>query len=135
MSKSNTTENDILKMVLQGVDPAWRAGATLYVALHSVDPGETGTAITNETTYGGYARMPIAKATGWTDAGSSFSNADLIQFPVCANGTVNIAAFSIVTTASGAGQVLYSGALTTTLAVSVNIQPQFAAGSLVITED
>ena len=38
MSKSNTTENDFLKMVLQGTDPTWRAGASLYVALHTADP-------------------------------------------------------------------------------------------------
>ena len=45
MSKSNTTENDILKMILQGTDPSWRAGATQYVALHTADPADAGTAV------------------------------------------------------------------------------------------
>jgi hypothetical protein len=40
-----------------------------------------------------------------------------------------------VTTVSGAGQVLYSAALTSSLAVSSGIQPQFAPGALTITED
>lgn len=83
MSKSNTTENDVLKAVLQGTDPSWRAGANLYLALYTADPGEAGTATTSETAYTNYARQTIVKATDWTDGGSSFTNAALIQFPQC----------------------------------------------------
>jgi hypothetical protein len=136
MSKSNTTENDLLKMVLQGTDPTWRAGATIWVALHTSDPGEAGTAVTNEADYGGpYARVALTKASAWTDGGSSFSNAGLIQFPKCTSGTNTITHFSLVTTASGAGQILYSGALSSPLSVANNIQPQFGIGELVVTED
>lgn len=135
MSMSNATENDVLKMRLQGVDPAWRAGATAYVALHVGDPGEAGTAVTNEATYGGYARVAITKASAWTDGGSSFSNAALIQFPQCASGTNAVTHFSIVTTPSGAGQIIDSGALSATLNVAAGIQPQFAPGALVVTQD
>lgn len=135
MSKSNTTENDFLKMALQGIDPSWRAGATLYCALYTADPGDAGTATTNEATYTGYARVAQAKATSWTDGGSSFSNATLVQFPKCTEGTNTITHFAIVTTASGAGQILYSGALSSSLAVSNNIQPQFGIGELVVNED
>jgi len=135
MSKSNATENDVLKMMLQGVDPAWRAAATIYVALYTADPGEAGTAITSEATYGGYARVGVTKASGWTDGGSTFSNAALIQFPQCTSGTNAITHFGVVTTASGAGQLLTSGALSSTLNVSSGIQPQFAAGQLTVTED
>jgi len=135
MSKSNTTENDVLKMILQGTDPAWRAGATAYIALHTADPGEAGTAITSEATYTSYARVAATKASAWTDSGSSFTNAALIQFPQCTGGTNALTHFSIVTTASGAGQILYSGALTATLNVASGIQPQFAAGDLEVTED
>ena len=39
MSLSNTTENAALKMFLQGADPAYRAGATQYLALFTADPG------------------------------------------------------------------------------------------------
>lgn len=135
MSKSNTTENDILKMVLQGTDPAWRAGATQWLALYTADPGEAGSAVTNEATYTSYARVSRTKATAWTDGGSSFSNASLVQFPKCTGGTNDITHFGIVTTSSGAGQLLYSGALSSTLSVSNNIQPQFGIGDLVVTED
>lgn len=135
MSKSNTTENDILKAMLVGTDPAWRSGATIYLALYTADPGEAGTAITSESAYGSYARVAITKATGWTDGGSTFSNSGLLQFPECSSGTETITHVGIVTTASGAGQLIVSGSLTASRAVSSGIQPQFAIGALQITED
>jgi hypothetical protein len=135
VSKSNTTENDFLKMALQGTDPAWRAGATQWIAMHKEDPGEAGSAVTNEADYGGYLRFAVTKATAWTDGGSTFSNAVLIQFPQCTSGTNTLKFWSVVTTASGAGQIIYSAALTSNLDVSLNIQPQFAPGALTVTED
>jgi hypothetical protein len=136
MSKSNTTENDILRMVLQGTDPSWRAGATLYAALHTADPTDAGTAVSFEADYGGpYARVALTKASAWTDGGASFSNAAIIQFPKCTGGSNTITHFSIVTTASGAGQILYSGSLSSPLSVTNNIQPQFGIGEMVVTED
>lgn len=135
MSKSNTTENDILQAVLQGNDPAWRAWANLYLALYTADPWEAGTATTSETAYTNYARQTIVKATGWTDGGSSFTNADLIQFPQCGVTGATLTHVAIVTTASGAWQILYSGALNSSLAVANLIQPQFAIWSLQIVED
>ena len=135
MSMSNTTENDVLLMMLKGTDPAWRTASTLYISLHTADPGETGTAITNETSYGGYSRVPVIKASGWSDGGSTFSNDALIQFPQCTSGTVTLMYFGVVTTASGAGQLLVSGQLSSNLGVSAGIQPQFAAGDLDVTAD
>lgn len=135
MSKSDTTENDVLKAVLKGVDPAWRAGANLYLALYTADPGEAGTAITNETAYTNYARQTLVKASAWTDNGSSFANAALIQFPQCGASGATLTHVAVVTTSSGAGQILYSGALNSSLAVANLIQPQFAIGALTITED
>ena len=58
MSASNTTENDILKMICQGTDPAWRASATGYWALFTADPGESGS-LAAECTSTGYARVAI----------------------------------------------------------------------------
>ena len=86
MSMSNTTENATLKMHLQGTDPAYRAGATQYLALFTADPGETGS-LAAEATYTGYARVALTKATAWTDGGSIFTNAALVQFGACTAGT------------------------------------------------
>jgi hypothetical protein len=135
MSKSNTTENDILKAVLQGTDPSWRAGANLYLAFYTADPGEGGTAITSETAYTNYARQTLVKSSAWTDGGSSFTNADLIQFPQCGASGATLTHVAVVTTSSGAGQIIYSGALNSSLAVANLIQPQFAIGALTVTED
>lgn len=136
MSKSNTTENDTLDAILRAVDPAWRSGASRYIALHTADPGEAGTATTSEAAYGSYARVSVTAATGFSAAsGGSTDNTGLIQFPQCSSGSETITHVSIVTTASGAGQILYSGALNSSVAVSTGIQPQFAVGALVITED
>lgn len=134
MSKSNTTENDVLKANLKGTDPSWRGNANRYIALHTADPGEAGTATTSEATYTNYARVAVAVAD-WTDGGSTFTNAALIQFPVCGVTGNTITHVSIVTTSSGAGQILYSGALNASLAVSSLIQPQFAIASLSVSED
>jgi hypothetical protein len=134
MSKSNTLENDILKLMLQGTDPSWRASGTQYVALFTDDPTDSGS-IANEATYTGYARVAVTKATAWTDSGSTFSNAALIQFGQCSAGTNAITHFAVVDTASGAVNMMISGALSATLNVTSGIQPQFAAGDLDITED
>ena len=134
MSMSNATENQTLKMHLQGTDPAYRAGATQYLALFSADPGETGS-LAAEATYTGYARVALTKATAWTDGGSSFSNANLIQFGACTAGTTAATHFAVVDTASGAVSQMISGALSATLNVSAGIQPQFQAGSLSITAE
>lgn len=134
MSLSNTTENATLKMHLQGTDPSYRAGATQYLALFTADPGESAS-LAAEADYTGYARVALTKATAWTDGGSSFTNAALIQFGACTVGTNAITHFAVVDTASGAVNQMISGALSGTLNVSPGIQPQFAIGALSIGAD
>lgn len=134
MSMSNATENQTLKMHLQGVDPAYRAGATQYLALFTADPGETGS-LASEAAYTGYARVALTKSAAWTDSGSTFTNANLIQFGACTSGASAITHFAVVDTTSGAVAQLISGALSATLNVSAGIQPQFQAGSLSITAE
>jgi hypothetical protein len=136
VSKGNTTENDVLLKLFQATELSWDANVNLYVALHTGDPGEGGSQTTSECAYGSYARQAVARdATGWDVVGNQASNDDLIQFPQCTSGSEVITHVSIGTAASGAGQVLYSGALTSSLSVSTGIQPQFAVGALTITED
>ena len=136
MSKSNTTDNDILLKVFQATELSWDANTNLYVALHTGDPGEAGSQNTSEATYTSYARVTVARdATGWDVAGNQASNDDLLQFPQCTGGSNTVTHVSIGTAASGAGQILYSGALNAPLDVSNLIQPQFAANALTITED
>lgn len=134
MSLSNTTENAALKMFLQGTDPAYRAGATQYLVLFTADPGEAAS-LAAEANYTGYARVALTKASAWTDGGSTFTNAALIQFGACTAGTNAVTHFAVVDTSSGAVSMMVSGALSATLNVSAGIQPQFAAGALAISAD
>lgn len=146
MSKSNTFENDLLQLVFNNVDIALIGDAaglqnsatagSLYVSLHTADPGEAGDQTTNETAYTNYARVAVARTVGgWTVSGNAVSNAALVQFAQCGVTGATLTHFGVGTDSSGAGKLLYSGALTASLAVSSGIQPQFAAGDLDITED
>lgn len=139
MSMSNATENQVLKALLQGTDPSYRAGATQYLALVTDGGGAVSEAspVANECTYTGYARVPLTKATAWTDNGSSFSNAGLIQFGKRTDGgaTQTATAFVVVDTANGAINMGIIGVLSASLAINQNIQPQFGAGDLTITAE
>lgn len=134
MSLSNTTETAALDMFLRGTDPSYRAGATQYLALFSADPGESAS-LAAEATYTGYARVALTKASAWTGSASPFTNAALIQFGACTAGTTAATHFAVVDTASGAVNMMISGALSATLNISAGIQPQFAAGALSISAD
>lgn len=143
MSKGNTFENDFLKLIFQATaianiaDNAAASPLTnLYVSLHTADPGEAGDQTTSEATYTGYARIPVARtAGGWTVTANAVENAAAITFGLCTAGSNTITHFAIGTLVSGAGKILFKGALTGSLAVSSGITPQFAAGALDVTED
>lgn len=146
MSKSNTFENDLLQLIFNNVDIAdigdaaglqnSAAAGSLYIALHTADPGEAGTAATSEATYTNYARVAVARTVGgWTVSGNSATNASQITFPQCGASGNTITHVSITTASSGTSKILYSGALNSSLAVALNITPLFAASGLTVTED
>lgn len=135
MSASNTTENDIAAYIFDSTAPAWAGNANFYVRLHSSDPGEAGSATTNEISYTSYDGVAISRTTGFTVSGNTASNAALVQFPLCTGSTATATHFSICTTQNGAGQIIVSGALTSSLAISNGIQPQFNTGELDVVVD
>lgn len=146
MSKSDAFEADLLKIIFNATaianiaDNAATSPLTnLFVALHTADPGETGTQATSEATYTGYARVSVARTSGgWTISGTAptqVANAGTITFGACTAGSNTITHFSVGVATSGATKILYSGPLTATLAVSAGITPSFATSALVITED
>jgi hypothetical protein len=134
MSKTNTTETDILGKVFNNTALSWDAATSLYVALHTADPGESGS-YASEANYTSYARVGVLRSgSGFTVSGNTVQNAGIVQFPQSTGGT-NVITHVSVGTADSGGQMLYSGALNAPLTVTNLIQPQFAAGSLTITED
>lgn len=78
----------------------------------------------------------MARTTGGWDAPASgaTANAALAQFAQCGVTGATLTHVAIGTASSGAGTVLYAGALSSSLAVANGIQPQFAAGALDVTE-
>ncbi len=149
MSKSNTWESDLLLLVFNNTNSALIGDATgvrgsstagsLYIGLHTADPGETGTQATNETTYTNYVRVAVARSgAGWTisaTAPTQAANAAVVTFAQCGVSGATISHVGCGTDSAGAGKLLYSGALTSNLAVATNITPSFAVSALVFTED
>lgn len=146
MSKSDAFENALLLHIFNnvaianigdaaGLPPSATAG-NLWWSLHTADPGEVGTAITNETAYGGYARQARARSSaGFVVTGSSVSPAADVDFPECtASPGGPITHFGIVNTASGAGMLLYKGTMTPNITMAVGTIPRIKASST-ITED
>jgi len=139
MSASNAMETGVLLLFFNNTDFAnvgdaaglqnSAAAGSLYVSLHTADPGEAGSQNTNETTYTNYARVAVARSgAGWTVAGANVSNAAIVAFPACGVTGATITHFGVGTDAAGAGTLLFSG--TCSLVVSSGITPQFAIGAL-----
>jgi len=149
MSASNAFESALLLLLLNNTNIANLGDATgvrgstvagsVYVALHTADPGEAGDQTTSEATYTGYARVAVARsAAGWSITGTAptqAANVGAVTFGACTAGTNTITHFSIGFAASGASIILASGPLGASLAVSANITPSFDAGQLVATLD
>lgn len=136
MSKGNTTETDFLSYTFKATAFSWDGNSNLYVGLHTADPGEGGSQTTSECAFGSYARVAVARSgSGWTVSGNTAQNASTVSFPACTSGSETVTYVSIGTASSGTGQILYSGALSASRAVSSGITLQFAAGALTITED
>ena len=150
MSLSNASENDLLLLLFNNTNISNMGDATgvrgssvagsLYVSLHTADPGEAGTQATNETSYTGYARQAVARSgVGWTVSGTAPTqvvNAANVDFPASTSGTPTITHFGVGLESAGATRLLASGALTTSQVINVGGTPnRFAAGALVITVD
>jgi len=136
MSKSNATETDLVAYIFTSVAIPWATIPNIYISLHTADPGETGNQSTSEATYTSYARTTVARTSaGWSIGTGTATNAALISCPQCTGGSNTITYVGLGTTATGTGQLLYSGALNSSLTVSNLITPQFAALALTVTED
>jgi hypothetical protein len=145
MSKTNTWENALLELVFKNTNAANIGDATglrgsstagsFYVSLHTGDPGEAGDQTTSETAYTSYARVAVARSgSGFTVTGNSVSPAANVDFPECTGSTSTITHFGIGTASSGAGVLLYKGAVSPSISVSTGVTPRLTTSSAV-TED
>lgn len=144
MAFGNTFESEILELILNnvavplvgdasGLQPS-AADGNLYLALHTADPTGAGNQTTNEVAYTSYARLAMVRdGTKWTVTAGVGENAALESFPACTGGSATATHVSIGTAVSGVGKIVAFGALTSPLAISSGITPEFAAGDITLT--
>lgn len=136
----STFANDLSLLITEGTtianvaDNAASSPITnLYAALHTA-AATSGNQTTSEATYTSYARVAVARtSSGWSSSGGVNSNDAAVTFPACTGGSNTISHVSIGTASTSTGKVIYGGAVTSSLAVSSGITPQFAATALATT--
>lgn len=126
MSFSNYLENKVLLHVFGAT--AYTAPSTLYVALFTSDPGETGSG--TEVSGGSYARQTIA----FTVTGNQASNTAAVEFPTATASWGTITYAAIYDAVSG-GNLLAYGALTTSKTIASGDVLRIPAGDFDINLD
>ena len=101
----------------------------LYVSLHTSSAGlatSGGGQQTNEAAYTSYARVAVQRNTGtsgWGVVANTVTPVANITFPQATGGGETEAFFGVGTSAIGAGNLLYWGPISPTIAVSTNVTP------------
>ena len=145
MSKSNTHENDYLLLMFNNTtmtlvgDAAGilqsAAAGSLYFSLHTSDPGEAGSQTTNEVAYTSYARVAVARSgAGFTVSTNTVALVANVSFPAGTGGSGTATNWGLGTSSSGAGKLLYKGAISPSIVCGNGVTPQLTAGT-VVTED
>jgi len=122
MARGSTFLNDIIKLIFTATaianiaDNAASSPLTsLYLSLHTADPGAGGNQTTSETAYTNYARQAVARSgSGFTVSGSSVTLASAVSFPAGATSDTDVISFwGVGTASSSTGKLLYSGPIGT----------------------
>lgn len=138
-AKGATFDNDLLKLIFNATaianiaDNAASSPLTnLYVALSTGTLTSASAQNTTEAAYTSYARVAVARTTGgWTVTTSSVSPVATISFPACTGLTETETYFSVGTTSSSTGKVLYFGTITPNISVSSGVTPQLTTSSTI----
>ena len=150
--KSNDWTLDLLKLVFHNTpvdsigDATGFSGSSvagsLYVSLHTADPGRAGAQTTHEANYLGYSRAMVPRTKSrWTielldkDIGPvRVTNATIIVFPESTGGSALVTYAAIGVAANGPGKLLYPAKLIQPLTISAGIIPEFRIGDMTLTE-
>ena len=123
MSLSDFAENELLDALLN--NGSFAGGATVYVSLHTADPGEAGA---NEVAGGSYARQ--ASGGFAAAAGGTTDNDAIIDFTLMPAETMtHVGIWDAVT----AGNFLIGGALAANKTTNAGDTFRIAAGDLDVT--
>ena len=131
---TTASANDVLNLILRNVSLPW-AGTTKYLSLHSGTIGAAGDQTTNEITYTGYARVAVTTTTGGlfdaAASGAATSNA-AVSFgnPTAGTFPITVTHVGLGANSSGAGTCIEYTALDSALVINLNVQPNFATGTL-----
>jgi hypothetical protein len=146
-SKKDAFETAILQLIFNNTNLAnigdstgLRGSSTagnFYIALFKDGTEPSDSAQGTECDYTGYARKDVVRSSGgWTVASGACSNTAAITFAQCTAGSNTAGAFAICKAdVEGVNDAIYWGELTSPLAISSGITPEFAAGDLDVTED
>jgi hypothetical protein len=141
-AKGTTFCGDVLKLYLNNTNIANLGDATgvrgsttagsVYAALHTASPGAGGSQTTSEAAYTSYARAAVARSSGgWTVTSASVSPAATISFPAGTGGGETCTHATIGRDSTGAGEILYFGALTPNIVTGNGITPQIPTSSTI----
>lgn len=141
MSIGNTTENAILDLIFSAT--TWDGYAendttspqtNVGLSLHTSDPGDTGSASTNEISYTSYTRINLARSTGFDAAvAGEVYIAATASFPAGTGGsgtaTHFAAAASNASPPTGAQVILFSGTVTPNIVCGSGVTPQLTTST------
>ena len=125
MGMSDYLEEKLLNEVLRNV--GYTPAATVYLSLHTADPGDTGA---GEVAGGAYARQALSFAAAVNPGGTCTTNAD-VTFPTATLDWGTITHFG-VWDAAAAGNFLLSGALDLARMVENGDVFKITSGSLTV---
>lgn len=137
---SDTTEAAIMALIYNAT--AWanyadNAAGTpqtnVAVALHTADPGDSGTMATSESAYTNYARQSVARTSGgWTCTGGSVSPVATIGFPASGASGTTVTHFSTGKTGGGSAAILNAGTVTPNISIaSAAVTPQLSTSTTI----
>lgn len=139
MSIADATENAILDLVFRAT--AWANYAdnastspetNIVCALHTADPTDSGNQSSSEAAYTSYARVNVARSTGWDAAsGGSTSPAAAISFPAGTGGSGTVTYFSTGKSGGGATAILWSGTVTPNIVTGDGVTPQLTTSTTI----
>lgn len=136
---SDTFETSILQLLLNATaianiadNAASSPSTSIWVALHTADPTDSGTQGSNEASYTGYTRIATARTTdGWTVASGAASPVSAVTFgQATSTSTSTITHASLgMTSATTDGAIIASGAISPNINISQNVTPSLTTGS------
>lgn len=137
---SDIAENSILDLLFTAVawsniaDNASSSPITIVSwALHTADPGDSGTQATSEVAYTSYVRKTEARTTaGHTVTNESVSPAGNVDFIAGTGGSGTVQYFSVGKTNTGSTDQWFAGTVTPNIVTGDGVTPRLTTASTIV---